>query len=153
MDQQAHSANLYRALLATEVALFVMASFGLSYTLDDALSLLLNYHSTIWILLTLVLWNIGAWSARRIWAGKTKGLRLSGRFITAWVLIRLGFLISCGIMLAGWLTAATAGWSSASVFLRAAVLLMVASFVFGISSGAFVNSRLAFRRWKQRIVV
>ena len=150
MDQQEPSPNYYRVMLAIAVTMFAMVSFITTCLFADVLGQLVNFQPTIWLMLSLLTWRVGAGTARRIYVGKIEGLRFTGRSTIAFGLLRIGFLFSSVSLLAGWLIAAAVGSPLAAVFLRAAAFLMVISFAAGIVGGAIFNSCLVVRRWQKR---
>ena len=146
MNPSSPSAKLLLAVLAIWSGFLAIVSFILSYALGDVVGLLFSYRPTVWIIVALLVWFAVAWTARRIWVGDAKKLRFRGRWTTAWVLLKIGFLLGVGVLLLGWLTGLATGWFLATVFVRAAVLLIEVNFVFGIIGGATINSLLALRR-------
>ena len=108
--------------------------------------MLFRFAPTIWIIGALITWAAMAWAARRILVGQIKGANMTGRPNIGWVLLRVALVCSCCILVAGWLTALAMGSALATAFIQAAALLMVVSFVIGITGGAATNSLLAARR-------
>lgn len=153
MEPQRQAETRYRLILGIETTALAIAAFALSYAVGDILGMLFHYDATIWIIVALVAWFTVALAARLIRFGQIKGLKLTGRTIIGRALLRVALLLSCGILLAGWLTALATGSGLATVFIRATALLMVASFVVSVAGGATINSLLAVKRRRRHIAL
>ena len=103
--------------------------------------------------LALIIWNVLAWAARRVLVGKTKGLRLKGSPVAAFVLLKVSLLLAIGTLFILWLASAVAKWSLATVVIKAALLLLLCNLIFGLAGGAAINSVLAVRRFRLRASV
>ncbi|WP_346244780.1 hypothetical protein [Sphingomonas rustica] len=140
-------------ILGIETIALSIAAFVSSYTFGDVLGILFHYDATTWIIVAMVAWSAAAWATRRIRVGQTTGLYLETYPIVGWVLLRVALLFSCGILLAGWLTALATGSTITLLFIRAAALLMVVSFVVSVTGGAAINSWLAAKGGRRDIAL
>ena len=120
----------------------------LTLTRGDAASSLFQHVLTIQVIAVLLAWFLLAWSARRLIVGKLSKLRLNSLTAFIWGGSRVSFLIATLTVMVGWLSALALGLEIATAFLRAVVLLVVATAFTGIIGGAFLNSVLAVRHWR-----
>lgn len=143
---------LIRLLLGGCAILIGLAAFAicLAYGLTPADFFGSSRKLSLW--LGLLIWNVLAWVARRVLVGKTKGIRLTGIPVVAFVLFKLSLLSAIGILLVIWLASAVAKWSLATVLIKAALMLLVLNMIVGIAGGAAINSILAIRRARSRVV-
>jgi hypothetical protein len=136
-----------RALAFVIVGAILLAggALSLAVTERDPAIFLFQHVLTIRVIAVILIWNLLAWSARRLIVGKLPELRLNSLTALVWGGSRVAFVIATVTVLVGWLIALALGLEIATAFIRAVVLLVVAMAFTGIIGGAFLNLRLAVR--------
>jgi hypothetical protein len=151
MNHERPSRWLPRLLFAANAVLAALAAFAFCYVYRSAPSSLFGSPHSLNIFVALLVFSFVAWAARRAMVGKAKDLRFTGRSIIAFVLFKGGLLTAFCVLVIVWLGGAIAKWSLATVFIRAAILLLLLNMVIGIVGGAAINSMLVIRRARQRV--
>ncbi len=123
-------------------------ALSLTFTSGDAVSPLFEHVLTIQVIAFLLVWYFLAWSARRLIVGQLPKLRQNSSAAFIWGGSRVSLLIATVIVMIGWLVALALGLEIAMAFVRAIVLLVVATAFTGIIGRALLNSMLAVRHWR-----
>jgi hypothetical protein len=105
---------------------------------------------TIQVILGLVVWSLLAWAARRLMVGKVEKMSATSIPTFIWAGFRVALLIAAVSAIVCWLAALALGLETATVFLRALILILVVAAFTGIFGGASYNSMLVVRRMRQR---
>lgn len=139
-----------RSALAFIVPGAILLSGGalfLTVTRGDLPSSLFQQVLTIQFTAGLFVWFFLAWSARRLVVGKLPKPRSNSVATFVWGASRVSLLIATLTAMVCWLIALALGLDIATAFIRAVVLLVVATAFTGVIGGAFLNSVLAVRHW------
>ena len=140
------SAKRALAVVIFGAILLACGALSLSVTERDPAASLFQHVLTIKVIAVILIWNLLAWSARRLIVGKLPELRMNSLMALIWGGSRVAFLIATVAALVGWLIALALGLEIATALIRAVVLLAVAMAFTGMIGGAFLNSMLAIRR-------